>query len=410
MQTEAKPVRITRRHLACGLALALACIPLGRARAAEPIRIGVLSDLSSFGSDVTGTGSLVAARLAAEDFNGQVAGRAIVLLSADGQNKPDIAAAIVRKWFDTQQVDAVVGVPQTAVALAVQEISRARGKVLLVTNAVTQDLTGKDCAPYTVHWAEDTYALSGATAREVVASGKKSWFFVTADFGFGTTMQAALTTVVDRYGGRVVGSVRSPTGTDDYSSFLLTAQASRADVVALVNVGSDLVTSLKQAHEFGLTAGGQQMVAPLVYLSDIKSLGLETAQGLLVTAGYYWDDNDTARSFADRFEHVQGRKPNQTHAATYAALRSYLAAIQASDSVDAETVIHQMKASPTEYLGKPATIRADGRVLFDLGVYTVKAPGASTAPFDLYRKLGTISGPDVFMPMEAGGCTTIPGR
>jgi branched-chain amino acid transport system substrate-binding protein len=394
------------RHIAL-LLLPLAlcwCPPAG---AAEPIRIGVLTDLSSFGANVTGTGSITAAKLAIEDFGGEIDGRPIVILSADTQNKPDIAAGIAREWFDADHVDVIVDVPQSAVALSVQDIARSRQKMLLVTSAVTQDLTGKACSPYTVHWADDTYALATGTAREVAASGKKTWFFVTADFAFGTVMQAALVRVLKEYDVTVLGTVRPPTNTEDFSAFLLTAQASRAQVVALVNVGSDLVTAIKQAHEFGLVAGGQQLVAPIVYLSDVQSLGLAVAQGLLVTTGFYWDDSNASRAFAERYQRLQLSMPNQTHAGTYAALRSYLSGVAATKSTDAATVVHAMKSTPTEFLGKPATIREDGRVIYDLGLYEVKAPADSKGAWDDYRRLRVIPGDKAFMPLHEGHCSFI---
>lgn len=382
----------------------------GAAHAAEPIRIGILTDISSFGAEVTGTGSITAAKLAAEDFHGAVGGRPIEFASADTQNKPDIAASIARQWFDVDHMDAIVDVPQSAVALGVQEIARSRGKVLLITSAVTQDLTGKACSPTTIHWADDTYALATGTAREVARSGKKDWFFVTADFAFGTVMQDALVRVLKQYDGRVLGTVRPPTSTTDFSSYLLQAQASRASIVALVSVGSDLVTAVKQAHEFGIVQGGQQLVAPIVYLSDVNSLGLDIAQGLLVTSGFYWDDNDATRAFAARYRAVQGSEPNQTHAGLYAALHNYFAAVGSTGSTEPLTVVRAMKATPTEFLGKPATIREDGRVIYDLGLYQVKSPGESKARWDDYRRLRVITGQEAFRPMEGGGCGFVSGH
>ena len=393
-----------RPHPAAAALFALSFLFTVVAHAAEPIRVGVLTDISSFGANVTGTGSITAARLAAEDFGGEIDGRPIAIQSADTQNKPDIAGGIARQWFDSDHVDVIVDVPQSAVALAVQDIARARGKVLLITSAVTQDLTGKVCSPTTVHWADDTYALATGTALEVAASGRKSWFFITADFAFGTVMQQALTRVLQQRGVVTLGTVRPPTSTTDFSSFLVTAQASKAAVVALVLVGADLVTAVKQASEFGLVAGGQQLVAPIIYLSDVYSLGLSTAQGLLVTTGFYWDDNDASRKFAARYQRVQGTMPNQTHAGTYAALRAYFASVAATGLTDAATVVKAMKGAPTEFLGKPATIREDGRVIYDLGLYQVKAPSESKSPWDAYRRLRVIPGTDAFLPLKDGGC------
>jgi branched-chain amino acid transport system substrate-binding protein len=380
------------------------------AHAAEPIRIGILTDMSSFGANVTGPGSVVAAKLAAEDFGGTVNGRPIEFLSADTQNKPDVAASIAREWFDVEHVDAIVDLPQSAVALSVQDIARARKKVLLVTSAVTQDLTGKACAPYTIHWADDTFALANGAAREVARSDRKSWFFITSDFAFGATMQEAMSRILKEYGVQIAGVVRPPTNTADFSSYLLTAQASSAGIVALVNVGTDLVTAVKQAHEFGLVAAGQQLVAPVVYLSDVESLGLETAQGLLVTAGYYWDDSDATRRFAERFRKAQGNLPNQTHADLYAALRAYFAAVKTTGSTDPAAVITAMKSTPQDFIGKPATIREDGRVVYDLALYQVKSPAESKAPGDDYRRVRVIPGADAFKPLADGECPFASGR
>ncbi len=395
------------RIVACLLSLLLSATA---ASAEEPIRIGILTDLSSFGAEVTGTGSVTAAKLAAADFHGLAGGRPIEFISADTQNKPDIAASIARQWFDVNHVDAIVDVPQSAVALGVQEIARARGKVLLITSAVTQDLTGKGCSPTTIHWADDTYALATGTAREVAQSGKKDWFFVTADFAFGTVMQDALVRVLKQYDGRVVGTVRPPTNETDFSSYLLQAQASKASIVALVSVGSDLVTAVKQAHEFGLVQGGQQLVAPIVYLSDVNSLGLDIAQGLLVTSGFYWDDNDATRAFAARYRAIQGSEPNQTHAGLYAALRTYFTAVGTTGSTEPATVVHAMKAAPADFLGKPAIIREDGRVIYDLSLYQVKSPADSKGRWDDYRRLRVISGQDAFKPIEGGGCGFVAGH
>lgn len=399
---------MTIRAVALAAAVALSTGALGQA--AEPIRIGVLTDISSFGSNVTGTGSLTAARLAVEDFGGQIDGRPVVLQSADTQNKPDIAATIARGWFDVGRIDVIVDVPQSAVALAVQEVARTRKKLLLVTSAVTQDLTGKACSATTIHWADDTYALATGTAREVAATGRGDWFFVTADFAFGTVMQEALLRVLRQYGTHVAGTVRPPTSTTDYSSYLLAAQASKAPIVALVAVGADLVTAVKQAHEFGLVAGGQQLVAPIVYLSDVNSLGLDVAQGLLVTSGFYWDDNDESRKFAERYKKIQGTMPNQTHAGTYAALRAYFSAVTATHSTNAETVATALKAAKTEFLGKPASIREDGRVVYDLGLYRVKTPAEAKYAWDDYTRLKTIAGDQAFLPVRDGGCDAIARR
>lgn len=381
-------------------ALAAACPAL----AGEPIRLGVLTDLSSFGSDVTGKGSVTAVKLAIEDFGGKVNDQNIELLSADTQNKPDVAGNLAREFIEEKHVDVLLDLPQSAVSLTVQAIARQHHIVDIVTSGVSAELTGKSCSPYAVHWAEDTNALAAGTVGALLANNLKTWYFVAADFAFGRTMEAAAQAVLKEKGGTSVGTVWVPTSTADYSSFLLTAAGSKADVVAFATVGNDFVTAIKQAHEFGLSQS-KKLAGLITYLSDVHSLGLDLAQGIYVTSSYYWDQNDAARAFATRFEKIEGRKPNKTHASLYAATIHYLNAVKAAKSTDADAVIRDMKATPADYFGKTAKIREDGRAIFDLDVYQVKKPADSKAPWDLYTKVRTAPGDELFAPINKTTCT-----
>ena len=372
----------------------------GPAAAAEPLRIGLLTDLSSFGSDVTGTGSLTAAKMAIEDLHAQAGGHPIVLMSADTQNRPDVAVGLARKWIDEEHVDALVDLPQSAVSLAVQQVARERHVIDLVTSGISADLTGKACSPYGIHWAENTNALAKVTVSQIAKLGLKKWYFVAADFAFGRTMAAAASAAVEANGGNVVGETWPPLATSDWSSFILDAQNSAADVVAFITVGNDFVTSIKQAHEFGLPQSGKTLAGFVTYLSDVHSLGLEIAQNLIVTTSFYWNQNDEARAFAARFERIEKRKPNRTHAALYAALIHYFHAVDAV-GLDRDAIVKWMKANPAGYFGKQASIRSDGRVLFDLDVYRVKSPGQQSDEWDLYAPVGSTPAAQAFEPVSA---------
>jgi branched-chain amino acid transport system substrate-binding protein len=371
------------------------------AATAEPLRIGLLTDLSSFGSDVTGTGSLTAAKMAIEDVHGQAGGHPIELISADTQNRPDVAVGIARQWIDEQHVDALVDLPQSAVSLAVQQVAKDRHVIDIVTSGISADLTGKACSPYGIHWAENTNALANVTVSQIAKLGLKKWYFVAADFAFGRTMAAAATAAVKANGGEVVGETWPPVATSDWSSFILDAQNSTADVVAFITVGNDFVTSIKQAHEFGLPQSGKTLAGFVTYLSDVHSLGLEIAQNLIVTTSFYWDQNDDARAFSARFEKIERRKPNKTHAALYSALIHYFHAIDAV-GLDRDAIVRWMKANPANYFGKHATIRSDGRVLFDLDVYRVKSPDQQSSEWDLYTPIGSTPAAQAFGPASAG--------
>ncbi len=369
------------------------------------VRIGVLGDMSGFASQVGGPGAVLAARMAVQDHGAKAAGMPVEIVEADMQNKPDIAAQIARRWFDVEGVDAIADLPVTPVALAVQSIARDKRRVLLISEAATTEITGRQCSPYTAHWADDTHALAAGTARALVESGAKRWFFLTADFAFGHAMQAAASEVVTALGGEVLGAARHPLATADFSSFLLQAQQSRADVIAFANVGADLVNAIKQASEFGLTQGGQKLAGLIMFVSDVDALGLPVAQGLYVTSGFYWDRDQGTRTFARRFAPLSaGRMPTKAHAATYAAVRHYLAAIEAAGTKDAAAVTTQMKRMPISYFGRSARMRADGRVVYDLDLYQVKTPAEQRYPWDYYRSVRTISADQAFLSVEQGSC------
>jgi branched-chain amino acid transport system substrate-binding protein len=366
--------------------------------------------MSSLYADVTGRGSLLATQMAVEDFGTQGGSRKVEVLSADHQNKADVAASTARKWIDQDAVDVIVDVPNSAVALAVGNIVRDKNKVMLASGPSSSDLTGKACSRNTIHWTYDTYALATGAATAVVQSGGKTWFTITADYAFGHAMEQDVKNVVARHGGKVVGGVRAPLNTPDFSSFLLQAQASRAQVVALINAGGDTITSIKQAVEFGIPASGQRLVATVLYVTDVHALGLQVAQGLQFTEAFYWDLNDNTRAWAKRFTpRNEGRYPSALHAGAYASVLHYLRAADAiGSSADGATVVAKMKELPTDdpLFGK-GSIRVDGRKLHPMYLFQVKAPGESKYPWDYYKVLETISPEQVWRPLHEGGCPLV---
>ena len=398
---------LTSAALLAGTALALSLSLTCPARAqTSPIRIGVLGDMSGYSMEIGGQGSTLAVRMAVEDHNNKAAGRPIEILDADMQNKPDLAAQIARRWYDVDKVDVITDLPNTPVALAVAKLGADTNHISLVTEAATTDLTGAQCAPTTVHFADDTNAVASGTAKALSEQGMKSWYFLTADFGFGLSMEASARKVIEASGGKVIGSVRHPLAASDFSSFLLQAQASKADVIALANLGSDTTTSIKQAAEFGISGGPQQVAGLLMLISDIKALGLPVAKGLWVTESFYWNSNDKTRAFAQRFAaRNSGKMPTKAHAANYAAVTHYLNAVDAAGTTESKAVMAQMRALPIEYFGRPAKLRQDGRVLYDLDLYRVKAPEQSKGPYDFYDHIRTIKAEEAFLPLGSGGCT-----
>ncbi len=401
-----KRLRKPQVVLALSLGLSTCLVPtLAPAQVSgNVVRIGVLADMGGQFADIGGHGSVVAAQLAADDFGGKVAGVPVEIISGDHQNKPDVGGAMLRKWFDEGGVDAVADVPVSSVALAAQEIARDKKKTLLISGAATSDLTGKACSPYSTHWADDTYALARATGRAVTQGGGTSWFFLTADYSFGQAMERDATTAITAAGGKVLGAARHPLGTSDFSSFLLQAQGSGAKVIGLANGGGDTSNAIKQAAEFGIGSSGAKVAGFLVFLTDIHAIGLPLAKGLLVSTGFYWDQNEQARAFAKRFQAKVGRMPTKQQASVYASVTHYLKAVAATGTDDAGKVNGEMRKLPVDYFGHSASIRPDGRVLYDITLYQVKAPEESKGPWDYYKPLTVLPAADVFRPAYDAGC------
>ncbi|MBE7200192.1 MAG: ABC transporter substrate-binding protein [Parafilimonas terrae] len=367
------------------------------------VRIGVLGDYGS-GRDLGGPGSVTAAKLAAAEFGDTVLGKPIEILAADHQNKPDVASAIARKWFDVDHVDAITDLAISSVGLAVARLGTQTSHTVLVSGAATSELTGKDCGPTVTHWADDTYALATSLGRAVTERVGKSWYFLTVDYTFGHTMYRDGKAAVEAVGGKVVGQASFPLNPADFSSYLLSAQGSGAKVLAIASSGNDTVNAVKQAHEFGVQSGGMTVVGLLTLIADVHSLGLEAAQDMYVASEYYWDADEPSRAFARRFSAIEKRPPTKLQAATYAAVKHYLHSIQAAGTDEAVKVNAAMRQSPVDFFGRQGRIRPDGRVIYDLSVYQVKKPGESKYPYDYYRLISTLKGDDAFRPSNAGGC------
>jgi branched-chain amino acid transport system substrate-binding protein len=374
------------------------------------VKIGVLSDMSSLYTDLSGQGSVIAAQMAVEDFGGKVGEASIEIVSADHQNKADIGSNVARQWLDVDRVDVIVDVPNSAVALAVNEIVREKNKVFLISGAASSALTGDKCSPNTVHWTYDTWSLANGTGKAIVSTGGDTWFFITADYAFGHALEKDTSAVVEANGGKVLGAVRHPLNTSDFSSFLLQAQSSGAKVVGLANAGADTTNAIKQAAEFGIVTGGQSMAGLLIFLTDIHALGLPTAQGLVFTEAFYWNANDATRTFAKRFaEHNRGIHPTMVHAGVYAAVTHYLKALAAVGSdTDGKAVVSKMKELPTDDpLFGQGTIRVDGRKIHDMYLFEVKKPEESKGPWDYYALRSTIPAAEAFRPLDKGNCPLV---
>jgi branched-chain amino acid transport system substrate-binding protein len=399
--------------MARSLAVATAALLLTASAAsaqitAKSIKIGVLSDMSSLYADIGGAGSVVAAQMAVKDFGGKVAGVPIEIISADHLNKPDAGAATVRRWIDQEGVDAVVDVPTSSVALAVQQVTKEKGKVFLISGAAASDLTGKACSPTGVHWTYDTYALAHGTGAALVAQGGDSWFFITADYAFGHALQRDTAEVVKAAGGRVLGSVDAPLNSADFSSFLLQAQQSKAKIIGLANAGGDTVNAIKQAAEFGIVAGGQRLAGLLVFITDVNSLGLQTAQGLVLTESFYWDQTDETRAWSRRFMDQIRHVPTMVQAGVYGAVTHYLKAIAASGTTDGIKVVAKMREIPIDdFMTKNGKLREDGRVMRDVYLFQVKTPAESKYPYDYYKQLATIPAAQAFRPLSESECPLV---
>lgn len=379
------------------------------AHAQTTVKIGVLTDLSGPYADLSGQGSIIGTQLAIEEFRAQNKNVSVEVISADHQNKPDIGAAIVRKWFDQEGVDAVVDIANSGVALAVSQIAREKNKVFLGTGPASSDLTGKACSPNTFHWVYDTYSVSHGTGGALVKAGGDSWFFLTADYAFGHALERDTSAIVRTNGGTVAGSVKHPLNTSDFSSFLLQAQSAKTKVIGLANAGSDMINAVKQASEFGITANGTKLAALLAFITDVHSLGLKTAHGLVLTEAYYWNLNDDTRKFAKRFaEKAPGRVPSQIHAGAYSATLHYLKAIAAVGNKSTAPVLVEMKKMPVEDIvfGK-GSIREDGRVLHDMYLFEVKKPEESAGAWDYYKLLAKIPANEAFRPLSESQCPLV---
>jgi branched-chain amino acid transport system substrate-binding protein len=391
-------------------ACALVLLPAGASAqiSDDVVKIGVLTDMSSLYADGTGKGSLVAAEMAAADAGGKVRGKPIEVIGADHQNQPDVGAAISRGWYDAEKVDAVVDVPTSSIALAIQQITRDKNKVFLMSGPGTSDLTGPACSPNGVHWTYDTYALAHIAGKAMVERGEKSWFFITADYAFGHALERDTAAVVTASGGKVIGAVRAPFNTADFSSFLLQAQASQAQVVGLASAGNDTQTAIKQASEFGLQQGGQKLVALLFQITDTHSIGLGIGQGMILTEGFYWDMDDQTRAFSKRFMDKVGHMPTMVQAGVYSAVAHYLKAIEAAGTDASLTVIAKMKATPVnDFFAHNGHIREDGRMVHDMYLVQVKTPAESKGEWDLYKILATVPGDQAYRPLADGGCPLV---
>jgi len=373
------------------------------------VKIGVLTDMSGPYADLAGPGSVTAAQLAVEDFGGKVLGAPIEVISADHQQKADVGASIARNWLDTQHVDMITDLTGSSVALAVQQLTKQAGKVALFTAPSTTELTGKQCSPTGIHWVYDSYTNAVGPVSAMIKQGYDSWYFITPDYAAGYSLESNGMAAVKRFGGKILGSVRHPFPSADMSSFLLTAKASGAKAIMLSNSGSDLIATIKQANEFGLTEnGGPALVAPQVFITDIDAVGLEMAQGMTFVTAFYWDRDDKSRAFAKRFFARQKKMPTMAQAGAYSAVTHYLRAIQAAGTDDGKTVVAKMKEMPVDDLfGSNGTIREDGRKTHDMLLVTVKKPSESKYPWDYYKILAVIPAKDIFLPLNESECPLV---
>lgn len=373
------------------------------------VKIGVLTDLSGTYSDLAGQGSVIAAQMAIEDFGGKLNGAPIELVSADHQNKADIASSIARKWYDTEQVDAIFDLVTTAAAVAVREVSREKGKIDMNSGAGSTVLTNDKCSATGFHWTYDVYAMAVGTGNAVVKQGGDSWFFLTADYAFGHDLEAQTAKVVKANGGTVKGSVRHPFPNADFSSFLLQAQASGSKIIGLANAGSDTINAIKQAKEFGITQAGQSLAGLLVFISDVHSLGLDTAQGMMLTTGYYWDRDDASRAFAKRWsEKMKGRMPTMVHAGVYSSVLHYLRSVEKAKTDEGVKVAEQIRTLPIkDFFAVNGKVRADGRMVHDMYLAQVKKPSEAKGPWDYYNILRTIPGDEAFKPLADSTCALV---
>jgi len=389
-------------------ALGVSTMPAQAQLSGDMVKIGVMTDMTGVYGDLGGQGSVVAAQMAIDDFGGKVLGKPIQLISADHQNKADLAASKAREWFDRDGVDMITDLLNSAVALAVSGVGKDKNKVVMVVGAATSALTNANCTATTVHYAYDTYALANIAGKEIVKGGGDTWFFLTADYAFGAALEKDTSDVIKANGGKVLGSVKTPLSTTDFSSFLLQAQASKAKIIGLANAGGDTINSIKSASEFGITKGGQNLAALLVFITDIHALGLETTQGMMVTEGWYWDLNDETRKFADRFLAKHKARPTMNQAGVYSSVLSYLKAVQAAGTDETQAVMTKLRALPiNDVFAKGGKIREDGRMVHDMYLMQVKKPSESKRPWDYYNLKATVPGDQAFQPLSKSTCALI---
>lgn len=378
------------------------------AKAASPVKIGILSDMSGPYADPTGEGSVAAAKMAAEEFGGKILGQPIEFVQADHQNKPDVGSAIATRWFDIDGVDVIADLPNSGVALAVQEIARARKRIAIISGAGVSDLTGKACSPYGFHWTWDSYGQSKTLGKAVTQTGGSTWFLVSVDYAFGHTARKEVTRFVEEAGGKVLGAVRHPIGTSDFSSFLLEAQASKAKAVAFLNAGADTINTVKTAQEFGLVTGGQQLVALVMFITEVHGLGLKSGKGLTVAEAFYWDRNDETREWSKRFFNIRKAMPTSIQAGVYSSVRHYLKAVEAAGTKESDAVSEKMRELPVDDMfSRGGRVRADGRMVHDMYLLQIKAPEESKYPWDYYKVIRTVPGDDAFRPLSESECPLV---
>jgi branched-chain amino acid transport system substrate-binding protein len=392
-------------------ALVIACTT-GNAQAQtkteSPVKIGILTDMSGLYSDISGPGSVVAAKMAADEFGGKILGQQIEFVQADHQNKPDVGSALAARWFDVEKVDVIADLATSSVALAVQEVARTRKRISIVATAGVSDLTGKACSPYGFHWTWDSFAQSKTLGKAVTEAGGNTWYLLSVDYAFGHTAQKEVTRFVEEAGGKVVGVVRHPLGSPDFSSFVLQAQASKSKVVALLNAGEDTVNSVKTAQEFGLVAAGQQLVAVVAFITDVRSLGLQAAKGLTIAEAFYWDRNDETREWSKRFSDIRKAMPTSVQAGVYSSVRHYLRAVEAAGTKDPDAVSAKMRELPVDDMfSRGGKVRDDGRMVHDMYLFQVKTPDESKYPWDFYKLLRTIPGDEAFRPLSESDCPLV---
>jgi len=373
---------------------------------AEGVKIGILNDQSGVYADYGGKYSLEAARMAIEDFGGSVLGEKIEIVSADHQNKPDLATSIARRWYEVEGVDMITELTTSSVALAIQELSKEKKKIDIVVGAATSRITGDACTPYGFHWAYDTHALAVGTGGALVEAGGDTWFFMTADYAFGYALEKDTGDLVKAKGGKVLGSVRIPLNSSDFSSFLLQAQSSKAKIIGLANAGLDTTNSIKQAAEFGIVSGGQKLAGLLLTISEVHGLGLQAAQGLVLTEGFYWDQNDKTREFSQRFIKRTGHMPSMIHAGTYSATLQYLKAVKAAGTKDPDAVAKKLKELPVDdvFAQGGGRVLGNGRMVHDLYLFEVKKPSESKKPWDYYKQIAVVPGDKAFPSAKDSGC------